>query len=323
MINPKKKVGSAAIGGLAHYLSITVLSILTLGFIVFVLVRDLNYPDDENYSRIYSEVIGDFFGASEKYGFIYKIFIYLINFFPGGGVNLAFSLVILLLYLFILINNTNRKNILFLSIIFSMPIIWFVQMRQGLAMAFLVGAITSRSTLSKSAHLAMATFSHFSVAPFGLWFILYRIIMPKALMSIRMLIFTGLVFAASFTFVVNNVGLIAETTGYPLNVLIQVDSMRDGNLGIGTTLLFFFLLTLSFYSKKSEKSIHLSIGVWGVVIIFLSLFAPLMQRLLAAFILYLIVSIVIDKNINIKLVAFIFIISLSFGLIKMAPFLVV
>lgn len=273
-------------------------AVSALFLFILIVFRDIGLPDDFEYLKMFDEINSDFHGASEKYGFIFKIYIILVDSIFRSGVLMAFALVPVLLAVFVIALGRSNPSWVFSAIIMSMPVVWFVQLRQALALVFVLGFVLARQRLLKYFFSFLACLSHLSVMPFAVWYLLvadskFVLLKSKFLNAIASVV------SVLFMFVfIKNIDFISFYTGFPFNVLISDEALNEGRLGVGLVIIFYFhVIYIKAYKLLSEEVIFSILSI-GAAIILVAILMPLLQRLLLPFALYLLTVFYSSTRVN-------------------------
>jgi hypothetical protein len=266
------------------------LTIVTAIIVFFIIdFRSLNFPDDLEYARIYSEISDSYDSASQKYGLTFKYYVSLSNFAFPGDLNKIFSLIPVLIACCVAFTRVRNAWILFVAILVTFPIVWFVQLRQGLAMAFILVAVTSKNRTIGHFSSLLSLMAHFSVAPFLLWYYLIAKSRIKFLGHPFASVFLGVAFINILYAIIIFRSEVSEITGFPLTLYLSTEALYLGRLGLGGVLIFYILCAALLACDCMSGRILFSITIFGSVIFFISTSIPLLQRFILPFTLYLLV----------------------------------
>jgi hypothetical protein len=256
--------------------------------IIFIAGRSLTFPDDEQYEIIFETVTDDFSEAPSKYGLAFKGLLLLTDLAgPQDGIRVAFILIFALLTLTLLLSDSKNKSAIFFCIASSMTVAMFVQMRQALALTFIVAALLFEGRNAKILMLTLALLSHISVGPFVAIYCantLYKDGNVRLVRTLTLVLLVALAGAAllllrssSFLF-----GLHPE-----IEYLVSEQAVEEGNIGIGGAIVFAALAGVCMLrGDRQFRSQHLVYTVAGACIYIISAQLPLFQRLILPFYCY-------------------------------------
>jgi hypothetical protein len=268
---------------------------------ILVVLRELTLSDDQEYLRIYTEINTDFFGSPSKYGFGYKLFIWLVDLTGVGSVNIAFACIFLSLALVVFFSGVKYRTLLFAVVFFALQIPLLIQMRQGLSLVFILAAVLAiRKGRSPYIYLIFSCLAHFAVIPF--LFALFLANKVKDVSTIKSICFSLLILSCplvffDFTPLFNEFFL----NNLILSYYVSQEAMLEGNVGVGGFILYILLVgsSVRVYFLNSTNKLAtqtLLLSFFGLFFYSLTISLPLLQRFILPFYVVMIVNLFSDNR---------------------------